>query len=167
LRTHLLCRLRTDAVPDRPLHLPRLSPPASGRTEAALAALPVAAVVALAGPRREDEQNARTVDRGDRPTLVHVEGEEAARPALDGLAAAVDANRAVDDGDERPLLHLVVAELLARIESDQHGTSRIVRAQPDGRPTAAGRFDLAQVPALHRRDPKRARRSRLTHPGTH
>src|SRR5262249_21295735 len=160
-RPHLRGGVRPDAVPDRPLHVPRL-PPATGRFAEDALGLPVASVVALSGPRCEHEQDACSVPCGDRATLVRVEREEAARVALDGLAAALDTDRTVHDGDEGPFLHLVVAELLTGIERDQDRTRCRVGPQDDGRATAARRVDLAQVPALHRRDPKRAGRSRLT-----
>src|SRR5438034_1264597 len=118
----------------------------------------------LAGPRREDEQDAGAVRGGDRAPLVHVEREEAAGSALDDLPAAVHADRPVHDGNERTLLHLMVSELLTGIEHDQHGAGSVVRAQHDGGAAAAGRIDLAEVPTLHGRDPKRARGSRLTSP---
>src|SRR5207249_2409189 len=105
--------------------------------------------MALARPGCEHEQDAGARVGRDRPPLVGVEREEGAGPALDRLAARFNAYRAVDDGDERAFLHLVVAQRLTRLEDDQDGACSLVRAEHDGRATAAGRLDLVEIPALH------------------
>jgi len=105
--------------------------------------------VALARPRCEHEQDARALVGGDRSPLVCVEGEEGPFSAFDRFATRFDTNGAVDHGDERAFLHLMVAECLAGIEHDQDGARRFVGAQDDRRAGSARRRDLAQVPALH------------------
>ena len=55
------------------------------------------------------------------------------------------------------LLHLVVAERLARLEADQHRARLVARVEDDGRRAAARRLDLAQVPVLHESDSNRRR----------
>ena len=46
---------------------------------------------------------------------------------LERLAAGLDPHAAVDDDEEGVLLHLMVAELLARVEADQDGTRLALR----------------------------------------
>src|SRR5207247_186471 len=81
------------------------------------------------------------------PLLV-LERNEAARAPLGGLAAGLDAHRSVDDGAERALLHLMVAEPLARLEHDQDRARTGIGTQHHRRTAPARRLDLAQVPAL-------------------
>ena len=74
--------------------------------------------------------------------------------ALDCLAAGLDADGAVDDRDESPFLHLVVAERLAGLERDEHSARGLVGPEHDRRTDSGRSLDLAQVPALHGGDPK-------------
>ncbi len=79
--------------------------------------------------------------------------------AFGRLPTRFDANRAVDDRDERPFLHLVVAECLSWLEHDQHCARSFVGPEDDRRPRSARRLDLAQVPALHWADLKGRRQA--------
>src|SRR5436305_882610 len=55
-----------------------------------------------------------------------------------------------DDEQERGLLHLMLAELLARVDADEHDTAfAVLRVQHDGGACPFGSRDLVQVPALH------------------
>ena len=73
-------------------------------------------------------------------------------PASRDAAVGVELHGAVQDGDPRVLLDLVVAELLARVEDDEHG-ARLVRGMENDRVARAlGRLELEQVP----RRPSRA-----------
>jgi hydroxyacylglutathione hydrolase len=114
--------------------------------------------VTFTRPRREDEQNAGAFVGGDRAPFVRVEREERPFSAVDRLAARFDADGTVDHRDERPLLHLVVAERLSGLQDDQDGTCRFVRPQDDRRSSSAWRFDFAQVPTLHRAADLKGRR---------
>src|SRR3954447_2758428 len=150
---------RLDGLPDVPqARRPR------GDAEDPLEALLFSAVVAFAGPRREDHQQPRAGVARDRPAFVRVEGEEAPDAALDRLAAGLDTHRAVDHRHERALLHLMVAERLARLEDDEDRARTGVRTQDDGRAVAAGSVDLAEVPPLHGADPRRNALVRLERP---
>src|SRR3954447_1174584 len=149
---------RLDGLPDVPqARRPR------GDAEDPLALL-FSAVVALAGPRREDHQQPRAGVARDRPAFVRIEGEEASDARVDGLAAGLDTDRAVDDRHECALLHLMVAERLARLEDDEDRARTGVRTQHDGGAAAAGSGDLAEVPALHGADPRRNALVRLERP---
>ena len=81
-----------------------------------------APVVALARPRREEEQDLGTSVARDDVPLVGLELHKCPGAGLERLAARLDANAAVGNDDESVLLHLMVTELLARVEADQDGT---------------------------------------------
>jgi hypothetical protein len=81
--------------------------------------------------------------------LVGEEAGERARGGVDLLATGAERDRAVDDDDPRMLLHLVVAELLAGLEADEHGAGLVVAPQDDRGAAASGRIDVGQTPALH------------------
>src|SRR5581483_7697618 len=99
----------------------------------------------------EQEQQAGAALARDRVPLVRLEEEERAGAGVDALARGLDAHRAVDDDEERVLLHLVVAELLPGLEPDQDGARRlVVRMENDRRDAAARRLDLGEPPAAHR-----------------
>jgi hypothetical protein len=84
--------------------------------------------------------------------LVRQKVEELARDGIDRVAAGLDANRAGDDEQEGGLLHLVLAQLLPRLERDQDdATLAVLGMQDDGRSRTVGRLDLIQLPVLHAR----------------
>ena len=125
-----------------------------------------AAVVALAGPRREQQQD-RGRPRRSRPS--------AARPGRSGRACRASASTdspparirtlALEHGHPGVLLHLVVAELLARVEHDQHRAGLVAGVDDDRIARAGRRLDLHQVPGLHGRariDSSASWRSRST-----
>ena len=71
--------------------------------------------------------------------------------AADGAAAAFDVDLSVDHRHPRVLLHLVLAELLARLEHDQHRAGGVVRVEDDRVAGAVRRGRRVEVPALHGR----------------
>ena len=81
--------------------------------------------------------------------LFLFEPHERSRSGLERLIARLDPHLAGDDDDVRMLVDLVVAELLARIETDQNCPGLISREHDDGRTRPAGKLDFAEVPALH------------------
>ncbi len=103
------------------------------------------------GPRRQEQQHACSALTAHCVALAGVEPHERSRPAVDGAAAAFDVDRSVDDGQPRVLLHLVLAELLARLEHDQDRPGTVVRVQDDRVAGAVRRGRRVKVPALHGR----------------
>ena len=103
----------------------------------------VAAVVALAGPRGEDKQDARARRAGHGAALVGLESEQGALAGVEALDTRFDANVALDDDEKRGLLDLVVAELLAGVDSDEDGTRCLCGREHDRRSRPSGRLDLA------------------------
>ncbi len=83
--------------------------------------------------------------------LTRVEPDEGSGAAADHTTAARDVDLTVDDGHPRVLLHLVLAELLARLEHDQHRARSVVGMEDDRIPRAVRRRGCKQVPALHDR----------------
>jgi hydroxyacylglutathione hydrolase len=83
--------------------------------------------------------------------LARVEPHEGSRPAADHTAAARDIDLTVDDRHPGVLLHLVLPELLARLEHDQHRARSVVGVKDDRIPGAVRRGRRKQVPALHDR----------------
>src|SRR5262245_18342029 len=82
-------------------------------------------------------------------SLVRLEVEERAGGGLDRLTACRDPHRPVDDDEPGVLLHLVLAELLAGLERDQHRATLRDRVEDEGRARAARKLEPAQLPALH------------------
>ncbi len=105
--------------------------------------------MARPGPRSEEKQEPGPSFGRDGVPLPGLEEQERSRLRLEALAGGFDIDRALDDEDERVLPDLVVAELLARVEPDQDGSSLVVGVENDGRPAAFGRLDLVQAPAAH------------------
>jgi hypothetical protein len=108
--------------------------------------------VAVARPRGENQQEAGIGPRSDRAALGRIELEEmtgACRRALPSGRGDVDL--ALDDDDPRPLVHLVLLQLLTAREM-QHDRPRIVSRGEDLRLVRL-RLDGLQVPALHRQPP--------------
>src|SRR5690349_10059093 len=83
--------------------------------------------------------------------LVRLERDERPGARVEPLAVALDAHLAVDHQDERVLLHLVLAELLPRLEHDQHRAPLLLRVEHDRRDRAARRVDRRQIPSPHGR----------------
>ena len=112
-----------------------------------------AAVVALAGPRREHQQHARAVTARERVALVGLEARQraAASASNDVPSPAVIWTAPSSDDDPCVLLHLMLAERLAglstirtaRAPSSEWSDDRIARPRR--------RVELEEIPALHRR----------------
>ena len=71
-------------------------------------------------------------------------------------AASTDSSPASTVAASRPkgrrLLHLVLAELLAGVELDQHDAAlSVLRVEHGRRARALGRLDLVELPVLHER----------------
>src|SRR5262249_4861374 len=138
-------RIHPADVLDRPHGLPQLAAsPGAGQG--------LAGKVPLAGPRREQQQDPRSLRAGDRVALAGLEAHQRAGAELEPLVAALDVDAALDARDPRVLLHLVLAELLARREHDEHGSRGVVGVDDEGVPGAARRIHREQVPVLHGRD---------------
>jgi hydroxyacylglutathione hydrolase len=88
--------------------------------------------------------------------LGRVETKELARADVLRLAAHRDADDALDDRDPRVLLHLVLTQLLARREHDEHRTRAVVLSDDDRVARPLRRVDREQVPVLHRRESRLA-----------
>src|SRR5262249_37291435 len=108
--------------------------------------------VARCGPRREQQQDPGSVGARDRVALARLEAHQPAGRELEPLVAARDVHPTLDDRHPGVLLHLVLAELLARTEHDEHGPSGVVGMDDERVPGAARRVDREQVPVLHGRD---------------
>src|SRR5439155_6040916 len=109
-----------------------------------------AAVVAGARPRRKRQQHAGAGVARHGAALVRVEAKELALAGVEGLAPDLDAHAPADDEYERSFLHLVLAELLACVEADEHGaTHSVLGVEHDGRAGAVRGVDLVQLPVLH------------------
>ena len=106
-----------------------------------------AAVVALAGPRREHEQELCTLSLAT-AALVGRERHEGARLGIELSPAASILACPVHDDDEGVLLDLVI-EPLPRVEADQDGAALVAGVEDDRRSAAVGSLDLGQVPAPH------------------
>ena len=82
-------------------------------------------------------------------SLVRIEGDHRADTCVERLAGGLDLRRAIDDDEERVLLHLVISELLSGQQPDQDGTALVGGMQDDRRSTSVRRLDLRQSPAAH------------------
>src|SRR5260221_5021860 len=99
-------------------------------------------------PRGEDQQQAGVGPGRDRVALAGVELEEVPGVCRHGLAAKFgDVDLAVDDDEPRPVVHLVLLQLLPRREV-QHDRSRVVGRGQDLRLMWLC-LDGLQIPALH------------------
>src|SRR5262249_24829380 len=97
----------------------------------------------------QQEQDPGATLARERVALRRLEAEQRPGADLGRVAAGGDAHRAVDDRDPRVLLHLVLAELLARGEDDEHRARAVVLGHDDRVAHALRSGDLEQVPALH------------------
>ena len=105
--------------------------------------------MALARPGSQKEEQPCAVRRRDRAALVGLERDQLARVGFERLARGLDPDHALHDRDELVLLHLVDAQLLARLERDEDGSGLVTRVQDDRRAPPGGRLDLAQIPPAH------------------
>jgi hydroxyacylglutathione hydrolase len=105
--------------------------------------------VALTGPRREQQQHPRAAFAAQRVPLTRVEPDH--RPGSAGLhlLAGGHLDLAVDHGDPRVLLDLVLAERLARLQDDEDGARARVGVEDDGIARPVRRLELQQIPTLH------------------
>ncbi len=106
-------------------------------------------VVARPRPGREEEKDLCAVAAPDVVTLVRLEVHERPGPSVEPLAPRADLGDPVDDDDPGVLLHLVVAELLARVKVDEDGARLGLAEEDDGIGCSSGGRDLAQLPRLH------------------
>jgi hydroxyacylglutathione hydrolase len=83
--------------------------------------------------------------------LARGEPHERPRSAADGDAVACDVDVSVDHRHPRVLLHLVLAELLAGLEHDQHCAGGVVRVEDDRVASPVRRGRRMEIPALHGR----------------
>ena len=142
-RAHPARVLHPVRLPDGPRHVPRvLRASSSARAEPPREEPPSALARRGSGPRRATARAAAGCGR--RPRLAtecrsRLEAEERARPGLDASRRRPSTCDApVDDRQPGVLLDLVVAELLARVEHDQH-RARLVRRVEDDRDARAVR----------------------------
>jgi hypothetical protein len=105
--------------------------------------------VPLAWPRRQEEKEPRAGFGRHGVAFVGLEGDERAGVGIDRLAAGLDARATLDDHEKRVFLDLVIAQLLARLETDENGARFLVRVKDDRGSTAVRRLDLAQLPTPH------------------
>jgi hydroxyacylglutathione hydrolase len=83
-------------------------------------------------------------------TLVGREAHQGSGLGVDRLAARLGAHTSLEDEQERVLLDLVVAELLAGLQSDQHRARRLVlRVEHERRAAAARSLEFAEIPVPH------------------
>ena len=105
--------------------------------------------MALAGPGREQQQDAGAVVARKRVTLVRIEAKQHPRACVDRLAGGGDLHQSLEHGHPGVLLHLVIAHDLPGVEHDQDCTGFVARVDDERIPRACRRLDLHQVPALH------------------
>jgi hypothetical protein len=97
--------------------------------------------------------------------LIRLEAHQRPGRGLDLLVAGAERDRAVDHDHPGVLLHLVVPELLACGQADEHGAGLVVALEDDRRPAPVGSLDLTEPPRLHRDGSLTAacRRARTAH----
>src|SRR3954453_1812878 len=119
--------------------------------------------VALAGPRREDQEQARVGGGADLVTLVRVEDRERPGRRGDPRAVLLDLHLAVEDDQVRALVDLVVLQGLSRRQAAHDRASLAADGLQDLRLV---RLDVErpEVPVLHGRGryPSAAALSRAT-----
>src|SRR5262249_47327387 len=117
--------LRTVQLPHGPLDAPRLPEAhrcgtAAAEKEALAAGRVAAAIVPGPGPWCQQEQEAGAVLGRHCASLVGRKRDERPGAGVDHSALALDPHLPLDDEHQRVLLDLVLAELLARLEPDEH-----------------------------------------------
>src|SRR5215210_7090258 len=107
--------------------------------------------MAVAGPRREDEEQPRVAARADLVALTRAEDVERAGAARGGRAAGRDVDLALHHDEMGALVDLVVLQRLAGGQEQRDGARLAARRIQD---RGAVRLDgvRAQVPVLHARD---------------
>src|SRR4029453_16018032 len=105
------------------------------------------AIVPLAGPGSETQQDASAAEAAHGPPLTRRERDERARPRRRRLAAGADLDVAFGHDDPRALLDLVVAQLLTGLEADEDGAGLVLRVQNDRGDRATGGGVRAGLPA--------------------
>jgi hydroxyacylglutathione hydrolase len=83
--------------------------------------------------------------------LARVEPHERPGAAADHAAAALDVDLTFDHSHPGVLLHLVLAQFLARLEHDEHCARGVVGMQDDRVARAVRRGGRVKIPALHGR----------------
>ena len=112
----------------------------------------VAAVVAFARPRREEEEDPGAAGARDRVALVRLEVDERPDRCLELACAAGNLSDPLNHHDPGVLLHLVLPEPLAGLDLDEDCACLGLAVQHDGISGPVRRRDLAEVPALHGED---------------
>ncbi len=107
--------------------------------------------MALARPRRQEEEDLRAFPARDEVPLVGLEVNERSDRRLDRVGRRADPRRPLDDDDPGVLLDLMIAELLAGFEADQNSPGLVLAEQDDRRAASVRRLDLGQPPGLHGR----------------
>lgn len=120
-------------------------PPLGGRLY-----LLLAPVVTRPRPGGEEKQDLRAAVAANGVPLVGEEACERAHRGAHLVAARSEDDLTLDDDEPGVLLHLVVAEGLARLEADQNGAGFVVAAEHDRGTASAGRLQLDELPSLHR-----------------
>ena len=108
--------------------------------------------MALAGPRREEEEDARSLVARDGVALVWLEVDERADGAGELVRSRREARRPGHDDNPGVLLHLVLAELLTGLDLEQHGPCLGFAQQDDRVARPVRGLDRAEIPGLHRGD---------------
>ena len=89
--------------------------------------------MALAGPRRQHQEDLRARVAPDGAPLVGIEGDHRSGGRFQRLSGRLDLRGAVDDDEERVLLDLVISELLSGQQPDQDGAALVGGMEDDGR----------------------------------
>src|SRR6478672_9653692 len=88
-------------------------------------------IVAWSRPRREQNEQARSVRASHRAALGRVELEQRPRRRGDRVRCGLDLHSAVENHDPCSLSHLALSELLTGGESDEHRPA-VLRVEHDG-----------------------------------
>src|SRR5206468_7981322 len=91
----------------------------------------------------------RPVEAAHCASLGRVELEQRAGGRADRVVGGLHLDLAAEHDDPRALADLVLAELLARVETDQHRAT-VLGIEHDGRPRALRRLYLVELPDAHR-----------------
>ena len=110
-------------------------------------------IVAVARPRRKEQEQAGTVLARDGVPLARGERRERADAPLDDLVAAANLRLPLDDNEPRALADLVVVHGLAGLEAKSDRPRTVVGREHLRVDRPAGRLELREVPGLHGRKP--------------